>query len=138
MVEGFAADCRSAFPAVPSVGVNEPTDTRVLAIRLVQWFEERLDEMLPPRGSVARLYGLEVVDPDGLETAEPAAVRMVFVCEAADVYGLDEMADAARADEFDAAATVEFRWAPSPVIMARPGDFAGRQRERHVRVVLHS
>lgn len=119
-----------------SVGVNDPTDTRVLAIRLVQWFEERLDEMVPPRGSVARLYGLEVVDPDGLAAAEPTAVRMVFVCEAADLYGLDAMPDATRVYDFDAAATVEFRWAPSPLTMARPGDFGGRHRERNVRVAL--
>jgi hypothetical protein len=121
---------------VRSVGVNEPTDTRILAIRLVQWFEARLDEMVPPRSSVARLYGLEVLDPDGLEAAQPTAVRMVFVCEAADLWALDDMVDAARADDFDAAATVEFRWAPSPAVMARPGDFGRRHRERNVRVVL--
>lgn len=119
-----------------SVSVNEPTDTRILAIRLVQWFEARLDEMMPPRRSVARLYGLEVVDPDGLEAAAPTAVRMVFVGEADDLLGLDELPDAARVDDFDAAATVEFRWAPTPVSMARPGDFGGRHRERNVRVAL--
>jgi hypothetical protein len=116
--------------------VNDPADTRVLAIRLVRWFEARLDEMLPPRGSVARLYGLEVIDADGLESCAPTAVRMVFVCEAADVHAVESMADATRVCDFDAAATVEYRWAPTAVAIARPGDFGRRHRQRNVRVSL--
>jgi hypothetical protein len=116
--------------------VNEPTETRILAIRLVQWLEARLDDMVPPRGSVARMYGLEVIDPDGLGCCATNAVRMVFVCEAVDVHHLEEMPEAPRAGDFDAIATVEYRWAPNTAAVARPADFGGRHRERNVRVAL--
>ena len=122
---------------MPSVGVNDHTDTRTLAIRLTRWFESRLDEMLPPRRSVARLYGLEVIDADGLDSLAPHAVRMVFICEAGDQYRLDAMPDADAVMGFDAEAVVEFRWVPACPQTARPGDFGGRHRERHIRVALH-
>jgi hypothetical protein len=119
------------------VSVNDHTDTRTLAIRLTRWFEARLDEMLPPRRSLARLYGLEVIDAAGLDDLSPTAVRMVFICEAGDQCALDAMPDSDAVAGFDAAATVEFCWSPPRAPVPRPGEFGGRIRERHIRVALH-
>ena len=55
--------------------------TRLLAIHLSRWFDARLDEMIPPRGAVVQLYGLEVIDREGVNDLAPHAVRVVFLAE---------------------------------------------------------
>jgi hypothetical protein len=119
---------------VPSVDVNEYTDTRSLAHRLTRWFEARLDESIPPRGAVVQLYGLEVIDPDGIDTLQPGAVRAVFICEGPDEFTVLTMPGSGVACDFDAASTVEYAWVPIRTNSSRPGRFARRRRERFVRV----
>jgi hypothetical protein len=50
-----------------------------LAGRLGRWFEQRLGECPPAPSTVPRLYGLEIVDADGLESFSPTAVRVVYL-----------------------------------------------------------
>ena len=113
------------------MGVNDRTDT--LLERLTRWMEARVAETVPPACPVVQLYGLEVIDRDGLDTLDPAAVRTVFITD-----GPDERTVLARsgpAFDFDAAATVEHAWAPCSGPYARPGSFIGRQRVTAVRVL---
>ena len=119
--------------------MDEETSTTALADRLTRWFAARLDQVPAPRRSVARLYGLEVIDPDGIDRLDPAAVRTIFVREATDARALLATSGASAACDFDATATVEWAW--SPVARAgtpRPGAFGTRQRERLVRVWLNT
>lgn len=105
-----------------------------LAARLTRWFEARLDEMVPPRRSLARRYGLEVIDAEGIDRLDPAAVRVVFVCEAEDPTLV--RAVSAQDDGFDATAVVEWSWVPAPLPegASRPGRYPRRRRERLVTV----
>ena len=107
-----------------------------LATRLARWFEARLDEMVPPRRSLSRRYGLEVIDADGIDRLDPAAVRVVFVCEAEEPAWV--RAVSAGDDGFDATAVVEWAWVPTAVPdgASRPGMFPRRRRVRHVTVTL--
>jgi hypothetical protein len=50
-----------------------------LASRLGRWFEQRLAECPPPPSATLRLYGLEVMDADGIESLSPTAVRVVYL-----------------------------------------------------------
>jgi len=67
---------------VTSVGMSEliaPSFPLPLADRLNRWFEQRLADCPPAPSSALRLYGLEVVDVDGLDSCSPTAVRVVYL-----------------------------------------------------------
>jgi hypothetical protein len=53
------------------------------ASRLGRWFEHRLIDCPPAPSATPGLYGLEIVDPDGLDTLSPTAVRVVYLGECA-------------------------------------------------------
>ncbi len=110
--------------------------TRLLAIHLSRWFDARLDEMIPPRGAIVQLYGLEVIDREGVNDLAPHAVRVVFLAEGPDMSIVAAMPGADAAQHFDAAVTVEYAWVPSSDRNLRPGRFAGRERERSVRLTV--
>lgn len=110
--------------------------TRLLAIHLSRWFDARLDEMLPPRGSVVQLFGLEVIDRDGIDELDPQAVRVVFLGEGPDMAAVAALPTADSAMDYDAAVTVEYAWVPANDRSMRPGRFTGRQRERSVRLTV--
>ena len=110
--------------------------TRLLAIHLSRWFDARLDEMLPPRGAVVQLYGLEVIDRDAITELDPSAVRVVFLAEGPDVSSVASSPGGLAATDYDAAVTVEYAWVPSADRTPRPGCFTGRQRERSVRLMV--
>lgn len=117
---------------MPSVGV-EHVDT--FALRLARWFDFRLLETVPPLRSTTQLYGLEVIDPDGIDTLDPAAVRVAFITEGPDEPAVLADPLAARADDFDAVVTVAHGWRPPEATDPRPGAFRGRRRELLVRVI---
>jgi hypothetical protein len=111
--------------------VNDRTEP--LAERLTRWMEARVAETVPPARPVVQLFGLEVIDRDGLDVLDPTAVRTVFITD-----GPDELTVLARsgpAFDFDAAVTVEHAWVPCGGSAPRPGSFVGRQRVTAVRVV---
>lgn len=110
--------------------------TRLLAIHLSRWFDARLDDMVPPRGSVVQLFGLEVIDREGVDSLDPQAVRVVFLGEGPDHDAVAALPAADSAREYDAAVTVEYAWVPTSERATRPGRFAGRQRERSVRLTV--
>jgi hypothetical protein len=122
--------------------VNDHTDTAdpigTLTDRLTRWFEARLDETVAPRGTFAQLFGLEIIDPDGIDTGSPDAVRVYFICEGADEWSVLTAAGSGGACDFDAAATVEYGWGRRRTDTTRPGQFAGKDRTRSVRVMLNA
>ena len=66
---------------MPSLGVSDNEEVPVL---LVRWFESRLHESVGFFQTGCRLYGLEVIDPEGLATGHPTAARVSFLAEAHD------------------------------------------------------
>jgi hypothetical protein len=71
---------------VTSVGMREliaPPLPLALADRLGRWFEQRLADCPPAPSSALRLYGLEVIDADGLDAGSPTAVRVVYLGDCA-------------------------------------------------------
>jgi hypothetical protein len=121
--------------------VNEHTGTAdptgMLAERLTRWFEARLDETVAPRGAFAQLFGLEVVDADGIDDGRPDAVRVYFICEGPDEFSVLAAPGTACVCDFDAAATVEYGWQRRRSSAGRPGQFARKDRTRTVRVMLN-
>ena len=113
------------------MGVNDLTE------RLTHWFEVRLDETVVPRGTFAQLFGLEIVDADGLDAGSPDAVRVYFICEGPDEFSVLAAPGTACVCDFDAAATVEYGWERRRSTTLRPGQFAGKDRTRTVRVMLN-
>ena len=112
-----------------SRGVSAPEHLPVL---LARWLEARLHESMGFRLAGSRLYGLELIDPDGLDTDEPAAARVSFLVEAADRELAVAHPDARSAAAFDAAALVTVEWRPSGGGSVRPGEFVPRRRARVV------
>jgi hypothetical protein len=110
-------------------------DTDLLALRLTRWFESRLRETVPPPCTTTQLYGLEVVDLDGVDTLDPSAVRVAFIAEGDDETTVLTHPSSRRAFDFDAAVTVVQAWRLTATSEPRPGSFRGRQRELVVRVV---
>lgn len=122
---------------MPSVGVPQnlhapqPPEPSV-AQRLAAWFDARLEETaVVPTGTV-RLYGLEVLDPDGLGRLDPTAARVVYLAEAVDECTLYALPEARRLADFDAGATLQHVWVPVTEDSPRPGSFAHRRRARVV------
>lgn len=119
---------------MPSLGVNE---SEIVPVLLVRWFESRLHESVGFCLTGSRLYGLEVIDPDGLEHGDPTAARVSFLAEAADRETVVRHPDARTAAAFDAAAMVTIEWRPVAANgLTRPGQFLPRRRARVVELVL--
>lgn len=110
-------------------------DTASIPFRLARWFEARLHQTLDFNHAALRLYGFEVIDPDGLDRDHPGAARVTFVAEAADFEGLARHPDAPRVRDFDAIAIVSAEWrtvpAPNP---RRPRQYPVRRKARVVEV----
>lgn len=114
--------------------MQEVPATASLALRLARWFDARLTDCPPLPSSTVRLYGLEVIDPAGIDALHPGAVRAVFVEEGPDDASILGEATMLRLAEPDAMAFVDHRWFPGPVGVLRPGSFPRRRRARVVRV----
>lgn len=117
-----------------SVGVS---DDEILPVLLVRWFESRLHESVGFCIRGCRLYGLELVDPDGLDAGDPTAARASFIAEADDRESVVAHPDARSVVEFDAVAMVTVEWRPIAASgLTRPGQFLPRRRARVVELVL--
>lgn len=111
-------------------------DDETLAVLLVRWLEGRLHESVGFCMRGCRLYGLEVIDPHGLQDGDSLAARMSFVAEATDRESVVRHREARAAVDFDAAALVTIEWRPVAANgLTRPGQFAPRQRARVVELV---
>lgn len=119
---------------MPSLGVN---DNEILPVLLVRWFESRLHESVGFCLRGCRLYGLELIDPDGLCDGDPMAARVSFIAEADDRESVVAHPDARSVVAFDAAAMVTVEWRPMAANgLTRPGQFTPRRRARVVELVL--
>ena len=58
---------------------------------------------------MVQLYGLEVIDEDGIDALDPGAVRTTFVCGGRDEGVVFDHPDSCRVFEFDAVAVVRRR-----------------------------
>ena len=118
---------------MPSVGVN---NDEIVPVLLVRWFESRLHESVGFCLRGCRLYGLEVIDPDGLESGDPMAARVSFLAEADDRESVVRHPDACAAVAFDAAAMVTIEWRPVATSgLTRPAQFMPRRRARVVELL---
>jgi hypothetical protein len=112
-------------------------DAALISVLLVRWFEARLHESVGFCLRGCRLYGLEVIDPDGLATGDPLAARVSFVAEADDRDHVVASPEARAVLGFDAAALVTVEWrATVSARPPRPNEFAPRRRARVVEMVL--
>ena len=119
---------------MPSPGVN---DDENLPILLVRWFERRMHDSVGFCLRGCRLYGLELLDPDGLRSDDPRAARVTFIAEADDREAVVAHHDAPLAVAFDAAALVTVEWRSIAANgLTRPGQFPSRRRARVVELVL--
>lgn len=112
-------------------------DTASLPFRLARWFEARLHQTIDFADSVhgCHLYGIEVLDADGLESDRPAAARVCFIADADDFDTLVCHPDAARVIDFDAIALVTCEWRTvQPPDPRRPRQYPVRRRARVVEV----
>lgn len=118
---------------MPSRGVST---IQSLPLQLARWFEARINASLSPPSALLRLYGLDVVDPAGLDGLDPAAARVSFLAEAPSMDMLAALPAAHSVHDHDASAMVSTRWLPSPwAEPLRPGEFPRRRRARLVHVV---
>ena len=87
--------------------------------------------------SKARLYGITVVDPDGIPDNADGALRITFLAEHGDVYELLEAPTSAISKMFDAAVVLTCGWA-APIDDEDPRDLApsAHPRRRRVRLVV--
>ena len=87
--------------------------------------------------SKARLYGITVVDPDGIPDTTDGALRITFLAEHGDVYELLEAPTSAISKMFDAAVVLTCGWA-APIDDEDPRDLApsAHPRRRRVRLVV--
>ena len=110
-------------------------DMPSLPFRLARWFEARLHQTLDFSHSTLRLYGFDVVDPDGLDRDHPGAARVTFVAEAPDMESLTRHPESPRVRDFDAIAIVsgEWRMVPPPD-PRRPRQYPVRRKARVVEV----
>lgn len=119
---------------MPSLGVN---DNEILPVLLVRWFESRLHESVGFCLRGCRLYGLELIDPAGLDGGDPMAARVSFIAESEDRESVVAHPDARSVVAFDAAAMVTVEWRPIAANgPTRPGQFQARRRARVVELVL--
>ncbi len=115
--------------------MNDPTTPAPLAPRLARWMEARWRDVPPLPRATVQLYGLEVIDPDGIDRLDPGAVRAVFITDGPDESTVLACPASGPAFDFDAAATVEHGWLPRATADPRPGSFSGRRRTVTVRVL---
>lgn len=110
-------------------------DTASLPFHLARWFEARLHQTLDFGQTSLRLYGFDVIDPDGLDHDHPAAARVTFLAEGADMEALTRHPDSPRVRDFDAIAIVSAEWRivppPDP---RRPRQYPIRRKARVVEV----
>jgi hypothetical protein len=97
--------------------------------------QARWAEVPPPPGAIVQLYGMEIIDSDGIDALDPCAVRTVFIAEGPDERSLLAGPSFDVAAQFDAAATVEHAWVPCAPIGTRPGNYIGRRRVMSIRVI---
>ena len=85
----------------------------------------------------ARLYGISVVDPQGIEGNVDGSLRISFLAEHGDVYELLESSGSSIARMFDAAAVLTCGWA-APVDDESEDDLppSAHPRRRRVRLVV--
>ena len=85
----------------------------------------------------ARLYGISVVDPAGIDANADGALRISFLAEHGDVYELLESRGSSIARMFDAAAVLTCGWA-APVDDENESDVppSVHPRRRRVRLVV--
>jgi hypothetical protein len=85
----------------------------------------------------ARLYGINVVDPGGVEANADGALRISFLAEHGDVYELLDSRGSAVARMFDAAAVLTCGWA-APVNDEEDDDMppSAHPRRRRVRLIV--
>ncbi|MCE2709270.1 MAG: hypothetical protein RLZZ538_1200 [Actinomycetota bacterium] len=85
----------------------------------------------------ARLYGISVVDPSGVDSNADGALRLSFLAEHGDVYELLESRGSSIARMFDAAAVLTCGWA-APVDDDEESDVppSVHPRRRRVRLVV--
>ena len=85
----------------------------------------------------ARLYGINIVDPLGVEKQADGALRISFLAEHGDVYELLEARGSAIARMFDAAAVLTCGWA-APVDDGNDDDVppSVHPRRRRVRLLV--
>ena len=110
-------------------------DTASLPFHLARWFEARLHQTLDFGQTSLRLYGFDVIDPDGLDNDHPAAARVTLLAEGADMEALTRHPDSPRVRDFDAIAIVSAEWRivppPDP---RRPRQYPIRRKARVVEV----
>lgn len=114
-----------------------PSTVASLPFRLARWFEARLHQTIDFASSTTgcHLYGIEVLDPEGLDGDHPTAARVCFIADADDIESLLRHPDAARAIDFDAIALVTCEWRTAPPIdPRRPRQYPQRRRARVVEV----
>jgi len=110
-------------------------DTASLPFRLARWFEGRVHQTTDFDLRGYRLYGFGVLDEEGLDHDHPAAARVTFIAEAADVEGLARHPEAPSVLEFDAIAIVSVEWRTvQPPAPRRPRRYPVRRRARVVEV----
>lgn len=110
------------------------TSSTTLALLLARWLEARLHDSCVPPSALHRSYALDIIDPDGLETAAPDGARVTFLDESVDPARFLAFA---RADHgHDAVAWARTMWLAPTGSPVRPGEFAGRRRARLVSVVI--
>ena len=80
------------------------------------------------------MYGLEVIDAQGLQSGDPLAARVSFIVEATDRESVMREPGARRASGFDAAALVSVEWRSVATARPRPGEYPPRRRARVVEV----
>ena len=111
------------------MGVSTATS---LPLLIATWFEARLHEAYVPHNALARLYAVEVLDPEGLDRLEPGAARVRYLGDALTPL---ELLPSEPFDD-DAAVVVTTRWVPAAAdAPPKPGQFVARRRARVVQAV---
>ncbi len=124
----------------PTAAVNAPIDlcdrqghdrssaATTPMVDVVRWVEARLHETVGSHVIAARLYGLEVIDPELFAVAGSCAARMSFVAEHAEPSELVFGAAARCVERFDVVVLAGTRWqCIDSGSVARPGS---RRRAR--------
>lgn len=134
-----SARSRRVLPALVPRAHTAGMDTSIITpVSLATCVEHSLHLSLPGFDlKRARLYGINVVDPNGVEQRADGALRISFLAEHGDVYELLESRGSAIARMFDAAAVLTCGWA-APVDDGDEDDLppSVHPRRRRVRLVV--
>ncbi len=127
------------LPICPSSCTQEGMNTNTISpVALATCVEHSLNLSLSGFDlKRARLYGISVVDPSGIDTNTDGALRISFLAEHGDVYELLESRGSSIARMFDAAAVLTCGWA-APVDDENESDVppSVHPRRRRVRLVV--